>query len=190
MPTQTQVQNTILSGQLQLANLVLDNSTKEANGCNNIDWFQAWRYYLNIQAVQRQYNLADYDSSYFLAVYNCLLNQIGFDPTVNTIDPNYQPPSGTIIITNPNTYLAPVVLSFSDFDPASQLGDGGRTRYINSNWAGVNPFMALTSPGLTGLEYGSDYTLISSGGFNLSTGGNLPEIYDGQYITVYSYALA
>lgn len=190
MPTQTQVQNTILSGQLQLANLVLANTNKEAGGCNNVDWFPAWRYYLNIKAVQRQFNLADYSSDYFLAVYSCLVNQIGFDPAVNFIDPNYQPPSGTIVVTNPNSYLSPVVLTFDSFDPASQLPDGGRTTYRNSNWVGINPFMALTSPGLTGLEFGSDYTLLSSGGFVLSSSGNLPEIYEGQLITIYSYAIA
>jgi len=190
MPTQTQIQNTILQAQQQAAGIILANTVSEQGGATNVNWWPSTLWYFNITALTKQYNLGDYTSNQCIAVYDCLNVMLGLDTSVVSIDPNYQPPSGTIIITNPNSYLSPVVLSFNDFDPTSQLGDGGRTRYINPNWEGVNPFMALTSPGLTGLEYGIDYTLIPSGGFNLLSTGNLPEIYSGQSITVYSYAIA
>lgn len=190
MPDATAIQNTILQSQLKAANLILSNTTAEIGGNLTVDWTPATQWYLNIQALVKQYNLGDYTSTQTLVIYDCLNNLLGLDTTVIVVDPNYQPPGGQIVVINPSTYLSPVVLKFSDFDPASQQGDGGRTTYINSNWKGINPFMAFTSPALTGLEYGTDYTLLPNGGFTLLDTGNMPEIYSGGLITVYSYGAA
>ena len=190
MPTQLQIQNTILSAQYAMAVKVLANSNAEAGGNFAVNWWPAAQYYLNIQALQRQLNLGDYTSSQCLSIYDCLNKLLGYNTAVNTVDPNYQPPSGGIIVVNPATYLSPVVLTYADLSDDNSPGPGQRNTYYNSAWRGVNPFMALTSPQLTGLEYGSDYTLLPSGGFILSGTGNLPYIQDGQLLTIYSYAVA
>jgi len=179
MPTTDEVQNTILSGEWKLANIVLANTNDEANGCTNVDWFNAWQFYLNIQAVQRQLNLNDLTSAEFLRVYDCLQNLIGIDPNVNVIDPNYQPPNGNIVVVNPASYEPPIDIGFNDFDPNSELPDGGRTSYPNSNWKGLNPQLWIISPAGAALFLGIDYVLKPSGGLDLLPGGNFPEIYPG-----------
>lgn len=187
MPTQIEVQNTILQAQLKFANIVLANTTAERGGNFSVCWDSAVQFYLNINALQRQFDLGDYVSSGAVAIYACLNKLIGYDPSVIVVDPHYQPFDGDIVIINPASYLSPIVITWADMEDS---GVDERTTYVNTAWAGVNPFMALTSPGLTGLELGSDYTLIPTGGFILSPSGNLSSIVDGQLITVYSYATA
>ena len=191
MPTQTDIQNTLLSASLQMANLCTANLAQLNVGNDTVDWSQIRRLSRNINALQYQFDTQQYDVTQTLQLYDCLNSLIGYDTAVNSLDPNYQPPAGEIVVVNPASYLQPVVLGWSDFSTVGSP-DGGVTRvnYYNTQWKGVNPFMALTSPGLTGLEFGSDYTLIPSGGIFLSPTGNLPGIVNGQIITVYSYALA
>lgn len=190
MPTQTQIQNTLLSARGILANLALANLSQLRVGNNEVKWAEPRRFMRNILALQAQLNFGDYTSTQTLQLYDCLNTLIGIDPAVNTIDPNYQPPSGEIIITNPNTYLQPVDLVFTDFDPASQQIDGGRITYLNPLWKGINPQMQISSPGLTSLYVALDYVLVPSGGFTLLISGNLPELYDGQDIRVTGYRTA
>lgn len=104
MPTQQQIQNTILTAQLKLADIVLGNSQAEAGGNTQVNWWQAQRFSLNIKALQRQYNLGDYTSAGVQSVYKCVNVLIGFDSTLNEIDPNYQPPGNTIIIENTGNF--------------------------------------------------------------------------------------
>lgn len=191
MPTQLQIQNTILSAGLLMANLVEKNRLLLVGGTpkGNIDWKAAQWFYLNINALQRQYNAKDYTSAATLSVYDCLQSKIGFNPGLNNIDPNYQFSGGVILLPNPSTVIPPRVLQWSDFS-TDNSPDGGITRntYYNSTWKGANPFMALTSPMLTGLKLGTDYSILPGGGFRLMLAGNLPGIFNGQLITVYSYA--
>jgi len=192
MPTTDEVQNTILSGEWKLANIVLVNTNDEANGCTNVDWFNAWQFYLNIQAVQRQLNLNDLTSAEFLQVYDCLRNLIGIDPNVNVIDPNYQPPNGNIVVINPASYEPPIpYIPYTDFDPVTQQPDLGRYIYYQPNWKGLNPVLSLISPSETALTLGVDYVLLPQGGISLlSTSTVLPFIYPGQAIRATSYVLA
>lgn len=189
MPTQSQIQNTLLQSQLAAANIILDNTLAEIGGNSNINWLSAVRFYINIFSLEKQFLSGDYTSNGTISIYDCLNNLLGLDNSMITIDPNYQPPSGQIIKVNIN--LPPITILWSDF---STIGspDAGVTRinYFNPDWIGVNPFMALTSPGLTGLELNTDYVLIPTGGFTLLLSGNLPGIFDGEIITVYNYAFA
>lgn len=187
MPTQLQIQNSILSGQLLAAN-ISDANRVQLQGANEVDWGFADSLLRNVAALQRQYNLNDYTSDGTLAVYECLNSLIGYDPEVNVIDPNYQPPSGVIIIVEtPGDFLPPVDLYYSYFDPASTQPDSGRITYLNPEWKGLNPMVQLAQPGLVALFLGKDYTLVPSGGITLLAGGNYPEIYDGDILRVTGY---
>jgi hypothetical protein len=112
MITQDQVQNTILTAQLIMANLVEDNRVKLTKGAplGSVSWKEAQEYYLNIQALSRQFNMGDYNSSEAVAVYICLSEKIGLDPTLNEIDENYQPPPNSIVITQDVTANATRIL--------------------------------------------------------------------------------
>jgi len=190
MPTQAQVQQSILSAQLIAANKTEANRIALVGGSLSAQWGYIYRIQRFINAVLRQYNLGDYSSANFLIAYDCLLNLIGIDTTVNTIDPNFQNPAFDIGYINPASYAAPLDVPFASFDAASQSIDGGRTIYYNANWKGLNPQLALTSPSMTALYYGVDYILISTGGIQLLPGGNLPEIYTGQIIRSTGYDLS
>jgi hypothetical protein len=190
MPTQEQIQDKLFSARQQMATLVLANANKEAGGCNNVNWFSSWRYFLTINAVQNQYNLGDFTSKYFIKKYNCLCDLVGLDTETNTIDPNFQMNNGIISVVVPVMTPPPIEVTW-DVMSTDNSPDGGVTRntYYNSAWKGFNPFMVLTSPQLTGLVFGTDYILVPSGGFILSDTGNLPGIVEGQFLTVFSYAL-
>lgn len=98
MPSQAQIQATILTAQLKLANMVLANTQAEKGGNTSVNWWPAQRFSFNIKALLRQYNLGDYTSTQVQAIYRCVNTLIGFDSTLNQLDPNYQPPGNTIII--------------------------------------------------------------------------------------------
>jgi hypothetical protein len=98
MPSQAQLQATILTAQLKLANIVLTNVNAEKGGNTAVNWWPAQRFSLNIKALLRQYTLGDYTSASLQAVYRCVTTLIGFDATLNQIDPNYQSSGNTIII--------------------------------------------------------------------------------------------
>lgn len=190
MPSQIAIQNTILQSQLKAAYVIKALTDAEISGRLDTDWFSATRWYFNIQALQKQFNLGDYTSTQTVAIYDCLNVLIGLDTSVIVVDPNYQPPSGNIVVVNPASYLSAVVLGFNDFDPASQQIDGGRTTYINPAWTGIDPIMSLASPGETFLRFGIDYTLLPTGGFtfiSIDDGGQPGEIYPDQYVVVGAY---
>lgn len=187
MPTQQQYQNTILSAGLLLANNVKANGDDEAAGFSGIDWCDALALYLNIEAAQDCYNLGDYVSANAVSIYDCLNTLIGFDNAINVIDPNYQPPTGNIIVTPPAAGLQPMDIGYNDFDPVTQQPDFGRIRYYNSNWLNINPMIQIAAPGMTALFLGQDYILLSGGGIQLLPTGNLPEIYTGQILRITGY---
>lgn len=196
MPTQTQIQNSILSGRGIMLNKALANLSKMSVGDNEVKWADIRRFKRTIIALQYQFNMGDYTSTQTLELYDCLTTLIGIDPTVNTIDPNYQPNTGTIIISNPNTYLNPIPnIPYSAFDPITQQPDTGRYIYYNSAWKGINPVLSLTSPVETALNLGVDYILIPTGGIQLlatGAGGAIPGglIYDGDSLRATSYVIA
>lgn len=97
MPTQQQVQTTILSAQYKLATLTQRNLTLILNGGmaireNFINYFR-----LNLHGLQYQNNRGDYTSSTTVTIYNRLLSLIGIDTNIYSLDPNFQNPSTTII---------------------------------------------------------------------------------------------
>lgn len=194
MPDQIAIQNVILSAGLNFANEVEANRLLLVGGLSlgSINWKPAQWYYLNITALQWQLNAGDYTSDNTLAVYDCLLNKIGFDTNVATIDPNYQPNNGTIVIVNPASYIAPIpYIPYTSFDPITQQGDGSRYILYEPTWVGLNPVLSLTGPGETALNVGIDYSLIPSGGISLlPTSQVLPFIFPGQSIRAVSYTQA
>lgn len=188
MATQQQVQDTILSASYLAATLTNNNLQKISVGNDNVDWTLIRKLVRNTEALTIQYNTQTYSS---WTLYNCLNDLIGFDTTVNSIDPNYQPPSGTIVITV--TSPPPIDIAWADFDPTTQDPDGNRSIYYNSEWAGLNPMLWLVSPAGTALFLGVDYNLISSGGIELLTdlsGAGTPGIADGQEIRSTGYNVA
>lgn len=191
MPNLQTYQQTILSASYVAATLVNNNLSliNQGNVPVNEDKINFIR--MNVTALQYQMNRPDYTSSTTLTIYDRLNGLIGFDTTVNSLDPNAQIPSTVIVIVNPAGYLAPITIPWSSFS-VDGSPDGGVTRitFYNSQWAGINPFLQLESPGMTGLTLGIDYILIPTGGFILSLTGNVPGIFEGQTIWAVNYALA
>lgn len=191
MPTQVQVQNTILSAQYKLAtyvntNLNLINSGNLPQNEDTIDYLN-----LNLLGLEFQANRPDYVSDTTVTIYNRLLGLIGIDTTNNNLDPNFQNPAQVIQIILPASYISPIDVPWDMFDPATEQPDGGRSIYFNSDWKGLNPFLSLITPGEIALELGIDYTLVPSGGIALLSGSvNLPFIYEGQVLRSVAYAVA
>lgn len=138
--------------------------------------------YINFTATQTTYG-----QSYF-ALVGVMIEKTKTVDVFGAYDgasnPNYQAPGTVVNIVNPIFYLPPQDIYFTDFDPGSQLPDGGRTVYFDTAWKGRNPVISLNSPAWTRLYNGTDYSLIPNGGISLLSGGNFPEIYDGMNLTV------
>lgn len=195
MPDQISIQNVILASGLQMANEVEANRVKLVGGLpkSSIDWTPAQWYYLNITALQWQLDLGDYTSDTTIAIYDCLLNKIGFDTDIAAIDPNFQPNDGIIVVVNPASYIEPrPSIPYSEFDPITQQPDGGRYIYYQPEWITANPVLSITSPVESALNVGIDYTLISTGGISLIPGVAIPGglIYPGDTLRATSYKKA
>lgn len=190
MPSSIEIQNVLLSAAYK--NAVAVNTDYVLTQAGSLPKNEASINYirLNITALQYQFVFGNYYTNTTQVLYDRLNGFIGFDTTINSLDPNAQIPSVIIEIINPAGYTAPIPeIPWSDFDAATEV-DGGRYIYYNSNWAGLNPVLSLISPGETALTLGVDYTLISEGGISLLPGGNLPFVYDGQFLRAVSYVLA
>lgn len=198
MPSQQAIQDTILSAQYKLAILVQDNYDliNSGNPQQNYPLINYLR--LNITGLSYQLNRPDYTSSTTLTIYDRLNQIIGFDTTINSLDPNAQIPNTIIQIINPAGYTAPIDFSWADFE-VTPSDDGGITRrlYLNDNWFGLNPFMELISPAGTALVLGLDYSIVSEGGILILDSsivlpgiGSGAGIVEGQFLRAYSYALA
>lgn len=186
--TQAQYTTAVFTADRANAALVLMLRNQEALGCSP-DWNLAACQDLKIKSGLWSLGMADYSSAASVDIYNQLLDIGSTWFGGIAFDPNAQVPGNTIEIINTPSVPQPVVLTWGDFvTTGSPDGGVNRIEYDNPLWKGFNPFMALTSPMLTGLEVGSDYSLLPTGGFVLLPGGNLPSVVDGQLITVYSYA--
>ena len=73
-----------------MANQCTANLVQLKVGNNELDWSKIRRLNRNINALQYQYNSGQYDTSFTLTLYNCLNSLVGFDTTVNNLDPNFQ----------------------------------------------------------------------------------------------------
>lgn len=100
MPTLQTYQQTILSAQLIMANLLTANLNKLKIGDEPVYYSTSRQYEYNTIALQYQLNQNDLTSSTTLTIYDRLSGLIGVDTTANVIDPNYQAPNTTIIVTN------------------------------------------------------------------------------------------
>lgn len=176
MPTLNQIQGVILTAQLKMANMIEANRTQLAVGNNLVSWANIKRYNRNIQALSYQLNRPDYYSSTTIALYDCLSDLIG-STGATSLDPSYQAPHQTVIVEQ--QLPPPVVIGYGDMTLSG-------TRYDNPLWQGFNPFLIVDNA--TWLTLNIDYTLVTSGGFILSPGGNVPQIYDGQQIRAVTYA--
>lgn len=114
MPTQAQIQATILSASYKNALLMTANNTKLAMGNNNVLWAEARLFNRNIIALGYQYQLEDYTSDQTIAIYDVLNSLIGIDTSTITIDPNYQAPNTNIIVDVPPDNVITVIKSQND----------------------------------------------------------------------------
>jgi hypothetical protein len=99
MPTQQTYQQAILSAQLIMANLLTVNLNKVKIGDGDVSYSRIRNFDYNINALTYQLNRPDYTSATTLTIYDRLCSLIGVDTTANTIDPNYQAPNTTLIVT-------------------------------------------------------------------------------------------
>lgn len=99
MPTAQDIQNTLLSASLLMANQCTANLGQLNVGNDELDWSKIRRLTRNINALQYQYNTGQYDVSQTLTLYDCLNSLVGFDTTINNLDPNYENASVTYDIT-------------------------------------------------------------------------------------------
>ena len=102
MPTANDIQNTILTASLLMANDCIDNLAQLNVGNSEVYWASIRRLNRNITALQYQHDTEQYTSSQTVMLYNCLNSLIGFDTTVNNIDPNFQNPAIIIEIEGGN----------------------------------------------------------------------------------------
>lgn len=99
MPSLETYQQTILSAQLIMANLLTANLNQVKIGNGDVNYSRIRNFDYNINGLTYQLNRPDYTSSTTLTIYNRLCGLIGVDTTANTIDPNYQAPNTTLIVT-------------------------------------------------------------------------------------------
>jgi len=194
MPSQSNIQATLLSAAYKNALAVQANYNFILIGGQPRNEASINFICLNIDGLQYQFDLGNYNTSTTITLYDRLNRYIGFDTTANSLDPHAQIPGTEIIIVNPAGYISPVdPISWSDFDADTQNPDGNRSIYYNSNWKGFNPVLTLTSPAETALRLGTDYVLISSGGVQLIvdlSGNGSPGLADGQTLRSSAYQQA
>jgi len=140
MPNQAQVLQTILSAQLIAANKTNANGSTLSGGGLKVSWSFIDRIHVFTQAVLRQYNLGDYVSPEFLTVYDCLVNMVGLDTTVNTIDPNFQNPEFIIGVTTP---FAPIQIVRTQNNLIDAGGGNWYLPFVDNNG---NPFPSGAVP--------------------------------------------
>lgn len=92
-------QDTVYTGQLKIANMVLTNTQSLMNGALKVSWRQATKATRGILCVQNQLNIGDTSSPNFLIAYACLQAFIG-QYGAGAIDPNAQNPGTTINVNN------------------------------------------------------------------------------------------
>lgn len=100
MPTLQTYQQTILSAQLIMSNLLTANLNKVKIGDGDVSYSRIRNLNYNINGLSFQINRPDYTSDTTITIYNRLCGLIGVDTTANTIDPNYQAPNTTLIVVD------------------------------------------------------------------------------------------
>lgn len=140
MATPSQIQSTILTGELKVANLVDANIVALQGGVLKVSWNAIKNGTRAIKAVLRQYNLQDYTSPQLLDAYSCLCDFVGIYGAGN-IDPNAQIPGQTTVTVNVLQNLN------NDQLPINTTNDN--PQFILSNYHanyyplyGNNPFLA------------------------------------------------
>ncbi len=97
--TSSQIQATILNGQVVLANLMEKNRLQLAVGNYFVKWDLPRQFNRTITALTYCYNYGDYTSITCTFLYDCLNQLIGIPPNA-TIDPNFQNSGITINVNN------------------------------------------------------------------------------------------
>lgn len=145
MPSQAQVQQTILSAQLLTAHLVNANGVALTGGVLTARWDRIDVLTCYTAAVLNQYTLQDYSSANFLTCYDRLVSLIGVDTTVNSIDPNFQPADGMTIIVESGGSVNSAKINFANQTTvalvsyqANYSGTYGQNPFVTI-WTGVSP---------------------------------------------------
>jgi hypothetical protein len=101
MPTETDIERTILNGSYALGTLTSNNYNLINRGALPVreNFIQFFR--LNLQALEDQYELGDYTSSNTVTIYDRINSFIGI-PANATLDPNFQNPG---IVYNVTTVI-------------------------------------------------------------------------------------
>jgi len=114
MPTQSQVQETILTAQLKCADISNTNRVNSMSGVGRVSWALVRFIGLFISAVSNQYEIGDFSSVGFLSCYDSLCKLVGSYGS-GIIDPNAHGSGFIIDVTVPPSIIAPVVqISFTN----------------------------------------------------------------------------
>lgn len=128
------IQDTILTGELKIANLVLANITALQAGALSVNWKNIIKGNRGVLAVSNLYSIGDTSSSTFKTAYACLQGFVGQYGS-GTIDPNAQNP-GTVINQN-NTYVGSNVvygkIEFTNQTTVSLLNYNNTLKQIYGN---------------------------------------------------------
>lgn len=126
--------DTILTGQLKMANTVLANITALQNGALSVKWDSIIKGNRGVLAVSNRYSLGDTSSTQFKTAYACLQGYVGQYGS-GTIDPNAQNP-GTIINQNTTVVGSNVVygkIEFTNQIPVELLNYNTTLKQIYGN---------------------------------------------------------
>lgn len=94
--------DTLLTGQLKVADLTLANVVALQGGALSVSWKKAIRGNRSVLAVQNRYSLGDTSSTAFQSAYACLCLFVG-QYAGGAIDPNAQNPGVVIDVTTTGT---------------------------------------------------------------------------------------
>lgn len=184
MATQGQINDLILVADgymLEKTNEMLVEQKKGCDDCGDVSAIMQ----LTILKEQLNYQMSidDYGDQTD-TLYSCLLGAVAnYSGASIVVDPNANVVNTTIDVTtigNDSPYE--ITIAWADF---IDNGLDGRIRYENPLWAGWLPMLAIDN--MPFLVEGTDFTNISTGGFELLPSGNVPAIYDGQLIRAVGY---
>lgn len=142
------VQDTILTGQLKIADMVLANVTALQNGALKVNWKPIIKGNRGVLAVQNRFSLGDTSSTAFQTAYACLTGFVG-TYAGGSIDPNAQNPGVIIDVTTEG--FEPLVLVKSEADLVEDGAGSGNwyLPYLNNSAGaitnGIVPVSVLTN---------------------------------------------
>lgn len=123
MITLNDAQNTLLTAQLKLANMVDANVVAETGGNLSVRWTSIKKATRGVNVVANRIGLGDTSSSAFQSAYACLTAFIGTFGG-GAIDPNAQNPNTIIVLVSPqpiviiitaNVTLTPLTVPYPGF---------------------------------------------------------------------------